>query len=123
MKQFQFVYHDSETFSEELSDFRCWCQEHRITKKMFQIYSEELEPEVLQTVCAAVEEIFPDTPYMGCSTSGNIVDCQMSGNITVRSIKLFCTHAKSPEIQQNFQWMTTSFLYTITFSIKLCVRL
>ena len=44
-------------------------------------------------------------------------------NHTSRSIKLFCTHAKSPEIQQNFQWMTTSFLYTITFSIKLCVRL
>lgn len=94
MKQFQFVYHDSETFSEELSDFRCWCQEHRITKKMFQIYSEELEPEVLQTVCAAVEEIFPDTPYMGCSTSGNIVDCRMSGNITV-----ICTVFELPSTQ------------------------
>ncbi len=94
MKQFQFVYHDSETFSKELSDFRCWCQEHRITKKMFQIYSEELEPEVLQTVCAAVEEIFPDTPYMGCSTSGNIVDCRMSGNITV-----VCTVFELPSTQ------------------------
>lgn len=94
MKQFQFEYHDPEVFSGELSEFRRWCEEQRISQKIFQIYSEVLEPEVLQSVCAAVEEIFPDTPYMGCSTSGNIIDCRLSGNITV-----VCTVFELPSTQ------------------------
>lgn len=40
-----------------------------------------------------------------------------------RGKKLFCTYTKSPENQQNFQWIVTSLLYTTTFSIKLCTRL
>lgn len=94
MKQFQFEYHDPEAFSGELSEFRRWCEEQRIFQKIFQIYSEVLEPEVLQSVCTAVEEIFPDTPYMGCSTSGNIIDCRLSGNITV-----VCTVFELPSTQ------------------------
>lgn len=42
-----------------------------------------LDPAVIQDVTGAIEECFPDTPYIGCSTSGNIIDCELSGNITV----------------------------------------
>lgn len=42
-----------------------------------------LDPAVIQDVTGAIEECFPDIPYIGCSTSGNIIDCELSGNITV----------------------------------------
>ncbi len=83
MKQIRFEYIDSGEFTQKLADFKAWCESGRITKMMFQIYTEVLEPEVVQQVCSDIESIFPDTLYMGCSTSGNIVDCQLSGRITV----------------------------------------
>ncbi|MDE6592123.1 MAG: diguanylate cyclase, partial [Oscillospiraceae bacterium] len=30
-----------------------------------------------------IEKVFPDSDYMGCSTSGNIVDCELSTDISV----------------------------------------
>ena len=45
MKQFQFDYSDSETLNKKLSEFKEWCDSGNGAKKIFQIYSEELEPE------------------------------------------------------------------------------
>lgn len=82
MKQFRFVYHDSVAFAEDLSEFRKQYGADGM-QKLFQIYSEVLEPDVIRSVCDVIERFFPDTLYTGCSTSGNIIDCQLSGNITV----------------------------------------
>lgn len=49
----------------------------------FQIYSEVLEPEKISEVCLGIEGVFPEAMYIGCSTSGNIIDCQLSAEITV----------------------------------------
>lgn len=83
MKQFQFVYEDSDSFKEKLSEFKAQYQSYGISKMFFQIYSENLEKEKIEEVCLALESVFPDTMYMGGSTSGNIIDCQLSGDITV----------------------------------------
>ncbi|MCM1258469.1 MAG: GGDEF domain-containing protein [Roseburia sp.] len=83
MKQFQFVYKDSDSFKEELSEFKEQYRTHGVSKMFFQIYSENLEKEKIEEVCLALESMFPDTMYMGGSTSGNIIDCQLSGDITV----------------------------------------
>ncbi len=45
---------------------------------MFQVYSEILEEDIINIVCNTISDIFPDAPYVGCSTSGNITDCQLS---------------------------------------------
>lgn len=82
MKQVQFAYQDREPFVERLHAFQknnAGCGGARL----FQIYSEVLEPAVIQEVTGAIEECFPDVPYIGCSTSGNIIDCELSENITV----------------------------------------
>lgn len=82
MKQIQFEYHERKTFTEKLQAF----QKDSAAgsgARLFQIYSEVLDPAVIQDVTDAIEECFPDTPYIGCSTSGNIIDCELSGNITV----------------------------------------
>lgn len=83
MKQFQFVYEDSDSFKEKLSELKAQYQSYGISKMFFQIYSENLEKEKIEEVCLALESVFPDTMYMGGSTSGNIIDCQLSGDITV----------------------------------------
>lgn len=83
MKQFEFEYHDAESFAEQLSEFQKWCDSAKIKTKMFQIYSEVLSEDVIGGVCDTIREMFPDTPYIGCSTSGNIVDCQLANDITV----------------------------------------
>ena len=94
MKQFQIEYSNLETFTKKLTEFKDWCHSNQISKMMFQIYSEILEPAPINAICAAIEQIFPDTPYMGCSTSGNIVNCQLSPSITV-----ICTVFESPQSQ------------------------
>lgn len=94
MKQFRFAYQDPASFAEMLSDFQKECDSAGIKTKLFQIYSEVLEADVIREVCDAIERFFPDTPYMGCSTSGNIVDCQLSCNITV-----VCTVFELPTTQ------------------------
>ena len=83
MKQFRFEYHNSELLEKELSEFRNQNDSDAVKTKLFQIYSEVLEEDAVRKVCEVIGRIFPDTPYMGCSTSGNIIDCQLSGSITV----------------------------------------
>lgn len=82
MKQIQFAYQSGESFVEQLRAFQKNNAESSGTE-LFQIYSEVLDPAVIQDVTGAIEECFPNTPYIGCSTSGNIIDCELSGNITV----------------------------------------
>lgn len=83
MKQFQFEFLERKSFAEKLLEFKGSGRTSDGGASLFQIYSEVLEPTVIQEVCGAIEECFPDTPYIGCSTSGNIIDCELSGNITV----------------------------------------
>lgn len=82
MKQIQFAYEERESFAEQLRTFKGDSTAGGAAR-LFQIYSEVLDPAVIQDVTGAIEECFPDTPYIGCSTSGNIIDCELSGNITV----------------------------------------
>ncbi|MDE6212638.1 MAG: FIST C-terminal domain-containing protein, partial [Lachnospiraceae bacterium] len=82
MKQTQFAFREKESFAEELRTFK---RDHAAGSgpRLFQIYSEVLDPAVIREVTGVIEEYFPDTPYIGCSTSGNIIDCELSENITV----------------------------------------
>lgn len=82
MKQIQFEYQERKSFTEKLRAFQKDSAADS-GARLFQIYSEVLDPAVIQDVTGAIEECFPDTPYIGCSTSGNIIDCELSGNITV----------------------------------------
>lgn len=72
MKQMQFEYQERKSFTEKLRAF----QKDSAAgggARLFQIYSEVLDPSVIQDVTGAIEECFPDTPYIGCSTSGNMI--------------------------------------------------
>ena len=49
----------------------------------FQIYSTILDEEKLQPIFDTLTEIFPDVPWMGNSTSGNIIDSEQAGDIVI----------------------------------------
>jgi len=94
MRQFRFEYHKADVFTQELSDFKRKCDADNMRTGLFQIYSEVLDSHIIREVCDAIERTFPNTPYMGCSTSGNIIDCELSCNITV-----VCTVFELPTTQ------------------------
>lgn len=83
MQQVWFIYEGKESFKQKLLEFKNTDRVSGTGKRMFQIYSEILEPTVIQEVADAIGECFPDIPYIGCSTSGNIIDCELAGDITV----------------------------------------
>lgn len=83
MQQVWFIYEEKESFKQKLLEFKNTDRVSGTGKRMFQIYSEILEPTVIQEVADAIGECFPDIPYIGCSTSGNIIDCELAGDITV----------------------------------------
>lgn len=83
MRQFQLEFTNSENFMQRLLEFKGQWDSLNISKMFFQIFSEILEPEKISEVCLGIEDVFPEAMYIGCSTSGNIIDCQLSADITV----------------------------------------
>lgn len=83
MKQIQIVYQGEETFRKELQDIGKKYEAAGASKMMFHIYSEILEADTVNALCNMIEEQFPEVPYIGCSTSGNLIDCQLSKEIIV----------------------------------------
>ena len=83
MRQIQIAYHGAESFLGELQNFKCTYDAQENRKLMFQIYSEVLDESVLKPIGEAIEHIFPGVPYIGCSTSGNLIDCRLSPEIIV----------------------------------------
>ena len=73
-------------FESELSLFNKWYKEHGSPTMYFQIHSAILEPEKLKPVWGCLERFFPDVPWVGNSTSGNIVDCEVSTDISVSAV-------------------------------------
>ena len=81
MKQYQIKYNEEKEFLEELRKFQ---QKWNHTPRMvFQIFSDILEADAIEKVGRAIEQVFPDVPWFGCSTGGNLIDCQLVPGITV----------------------------------------
>lgn len=97
MKQFRFEYNEVYLFTQKLIDFKKKCDANNRKASLFQIYSEVLDVSVIRKVCNMIERVFPDMPYMGCSTSGNIIDCGLSSDITV-----VCTVFDIPSTRTDF---------------------
>lgn len=83
MRQVVFQYTDAGQFIKELSGFKRQCDFADSSKQIFQVYSDNLDANIIDAVCDGIEKVFPDSLYTGCSTSGNIVDCELSGDVTV----------------------------------------
>ena len=86
MKNRIFAFKDVAQFESELSLFNKWYKEHGSPTMYFQIHSAILEPEKLKPIWDILDRYFPDVPWVGNSTSGNIVDCEVSTDISVSAV-------------------------------------
>ena len=86
MKNRIFAFKDVAQFESELSLFNKWYKEHGSPTMYFQIHSAILEPEKLKPIWNILDRFFPDVPWVGNSTSGNIVDCEVSTDISVSAV-------------------------------------
>ena len=86
MKNKIFAFNDAGAFEKELVQFSNWCKENGSPTVCFQIHSEVLDPEKLKPVWNSLEHVFPGVPWFGNSTSGNIVNCEQAGDISVSAI-------------------------------------
>ena len=81
MKQYQITFKEEKEFLKELEEFK---QKWDHTPNMvFQILSEILEEDAIMKVTHAIEQVFPDIPWFGCSTGGSLVDCRLVPGIAV----------------------------------------
>lgn len=65
----------------------------------FQVFTTILDEDRLRNVWNIIESVFPGVPWVGNSTSGNIVDCDESSEITV-SVTIFEKPSTQFEIRQ-----------------------
>ena len=86
MKNKIFAFNDAGAFEKELVQFSNWCKENGSPTVCFQIHSAVLDPEKLKPVWNTLEHVFPGVPWFGNSTSGNIVNCEQAGDISVSAI-------------------------------------
>ena len=80
MKKKVFVFEDAQEFEKSLLIFKQWRLGNGSPKIFFQIFSEILDENELRRVWTVIERVFPDVPWMGMSTAGNIEDCEVSGS-------------------------------------------
>lgn len=97
-----FAYKDAVGFENELFLFSKWYKEHGSPTMCFQIHSTILDPEKLKPVWDILERVFPETPWFGNSTSGNIVDCEQTVDISVSAIIFEKPSSKFKIVQYDF---------------------
>ena len=81
MKQFQIACNGKKEFHKELKKFR---QEWGNTSQIiFQIFSEIIDENAIREAGRGIEQVFPGYTWFGCSTCGNLADCQLFADIIV----------------------------------------
>ncbi len=86
MKNKAFAFKDAVEFENELNLFSTWCKEHGSPTVCFQIHSAVLDTNKLKPIWDILEHVFPQAPWFGSSTGGNIADCEMTTDISVSAI-------------------------------------
>lgn len=92
MKQVQFTFQDDKKLEEELRKLRQWARSNFCSKVLIQICTEILDRERIGHVCKTIERLMPEALYAGCSSNGNIVNGDFSGE----SIAVICTLFEYP---------------------------
>ena len=95
MRQFQFAVNDQSNLSGEIKKIRQWCQENKASGVLFQVYTEMLDRDRFEAIFQTIDKEMPDAEYVGCSSNGNIVNGDFSGE----SIAVVCTVFEHPTTQ------------------------
>lgn len=72
MKLFQFDYKNVISLRGQLNRIRQFCKDKVASKVLFHIFSDTPDKDLIDTICAVLDEEMPEAEYAGCSTNGNI---------------------------------------------------
>lgn len=92
MKQLQFEYIEDSSLKQELNRIDRWRMNHKVSAILFHVFSDSLEAEKIRHVCSMIEFTLPDSLYVGCTTSGNVMD----GRLNKSHITVTCTIFDDP---------------------------
>ncbi len=73
MRQFQIAYENREVFRGELKKIASWRKSHPTSGALFQIFTGDVEEEIIREIEQVIDEEMPDADYYGCTTNGNIL--------------------------------------------------
>ena len=100
MRVFEYAYRDSGEFKSELQALKQWCNEHNASNVLFHIYVETPDNPALGTVLQLISKTIPRALYVGCSSSGNILNGELSNTDIIVTATVFENKDTTVEIHQ-----------------------
>ena len=95
MKLFQFDYKNEISLRGKLNRIRQFCEDKHASKVLFHIFTDVPDKELIDGICAVLDDEMPAAEYVGCSTNGNI----SSGDFSPSGVSITCTVFEHPSIQ------------------------
>ena len=92
MRQIQFEYENDASLRQELNRIDKWRTNRQVSAILFHVFSDNLETEKIRHVTSLIEFALPDSIYVGCTTSGNVMD----GRLNKSHITVTCTIFEDP---------------------------
>lgn len=92
MRQFQFTFREDKTLEKELKKLRQWIKGRFCSDLLIQMFTEILDRSRIERACEIIGRVLPEALYAGCSTNGNIVNGDFSGE----EIAVVCTLFEYP---------------------------
>ena len=92
MRQIQFEYVDDAGLRQELNRIDKWRINKEVSAILFHVFSDNLEIDKIRHVASLIEFTVPDAVYIGCTTSGNVMD----GRLNKSHITITCTFFEDP---------------------------
>ncbi len=92
MRQIQIEYTNEPTLRQELNRIDKWRMNREVSAILFHVFSDNLEIEKIRHVSSIIEFTLPDAVYVGCTTSGNVMD----GRLNMSHITITCTIFEDP---------------------------
>lgn len=81
MKQFQYSFESTKQFHDCITNLKKEISDD--CRAIFQIFSDKVSEEIFTMVTDILDVEFPNSNYFGCTTSGNIGNCEIVDNILV----------------------------------------
>ena len=78
MRVFEYEYRDSSEFKSESEKLRAWCNSHTVSNVLFHVYTQSADDPNIGTILHIISTVIPRALYAGASTSGNIINGELS---------------------------------------------
>ncbi len=92
MRQLQFEYREK-TFEKEIRRISRWCNKSMVSAVVFDIYTTLIDIDKINAITKVIAHELPDAIYRGCTTNGNILNGDLSGDSTC----IICTIFEYPD--------------------------